>query len=222
MDLQVAVELPDTSLSDRKASDALARANALVIASNEDYSQADQFCRGLFSLRKEIEADFAESEDAARKAKKATTDALAVLIAQKEGHVLPVFHAEKIIKGKLLSWSEAEEKKRQELEAKAREEARRNAESEQLRKAALLEAQGKTAQAEAVLQRPTKVAAVVLPPSTPERESIISRRYSCKIMDADAVPREYCLPDTVRLNRLAVADKEKFNVPGCELKITIC
>ena len=213
---------PNTSVEVREAETALMKANAFVVDSPESFAQADAECQGLFNLRKKIEAHYAKSEKAAREAKKAAIEAVATLVALKEKDTVPVQQSERVYKVKMNTYQDAEEKKRQVLEAENREKARRLSEDEQVAKAARLEAQGKTDQAEAVMAKPIKVAAVVVPTSTPKAETKISRRYSCKIVDPSAVRRELCNPDQVALNRLAVALKEKFNEPGCELVVTVC
>jgi hypothetical protein len=185
----------DTSKTDVKAQDALYRANTLTIATPEEWARADAYCRGLYDLRKEIEADFAESEESARKAKKAATEALAAIVAQKESHTAPVLEAERVIKGKLMTFKNQEDAKRRKEQEEAQAKARKLAEDEQLRKAAALEAQGKKSQAEAVLAQPTKPQAVIIPPSLPKSQSVIKTVKKYKVVDENGVKREFCSPN---------------------------
>lgn len=191
----------DTTLSDRKAADALTTARALIIGTPEEYSKADAYCKGLYNLRREIEADFAESEAAALDSKKKATEALATLVAQKKSHTQPVLEAEKVLKGKLLVWRNEDDRKRREEQDSANAEARKKAEDEQLRKAEALQAQGKTSQAEAVLNKPTKVQPVIVPSAAPKAQTVIRTTKHYRVVDPDAVKRNFCAPDAGKMWR---------------------
>lgn len=188
-------EMVDTTKNDARASKALDWANGLTITTTEDYRKADATCKALYTLRKDIEADFAESERKADEAKRAATAAKEAIVAQKESHTLPVQQAERICKTKMLAWSDEQEAIRRKEQDRLRELARQKAEDDQLTKAASLEAQGRGAAAEAVLAKPTKAASVVLAPAPVERETTISEYWSYKITEAVEVKREFCKPD---------------------------
>jgi hypothetical protein len=185
----------DTTQNDAKANEALALANGLLIQTPEDYKRADVYCRSLFKLRKAIEEDFADSLAKAVAAKRAATEAKAALDEQIESHTKPVHDAEKIIKGKLLQWQRQEDDKRIKEQERLREEERKKAEDKRIKEAEALQAQGKTEQALAAIDKPIKLAAVVLPPAQTERESVISTYLHYTITEAGEVKREYCAPD---------------------------
>ena len=185
----------DTTENDQKANKALTFANGLQIKTVEDYQGADRYCKGLFSLRKAIEDDFSDSLAKAVEAKRAATAAKAALDSQIESHTKPVQEAERVIKGKLFAWSREQGDIRRKEQDRLREEAQKKAEDERIKKAAALEAQGKTAQAEAEISKPVKAAAVVLPPSPTERETKIASYWSYALVEPSSVKREFCKPD---------------------------
>jgi hypothetical protein len=189
------VAVIDTEKSDRKASESLAYANALVVSSPDLFREADAYCKGLFNLRKEIEADFAESIKKAKEAKAAATAALAALVEQQEGHTRPVQDAERIIKGKLFAFSKAEEDARRKETDRLRAIEQKKAEDEKLRKAEALQAQGKPAAAMAELEKPLKVAPVVLPKAEEKTATKIAEYWSYEVVDPAAVKRDFCKPD---------------------------
>lgn len=185
----------DTTEVDAEANKALTEAQGFVIESSDDYQYADAQCRGLFKLRKRIEANFAESIAKAKATKKAATEALAALVEQEEGHTGPVQEAERVWKNKLFAWSKQQEAIRAKEQERLRREAFKKAEDERIRKALELEKQGKTAQAEAEISKPVKAAPVILPPAPVERESKIASYWSYTITEPSEVKREYCKPD---------------------------
>lgn len=199
----------DTKENDQKAGQALDHAKSIVIKTTEDYQAADSYCKGLFKLRKAIEEDFSESLNAADKAKRAATDAKAALVEQIESHTKPVQEAERLIKTKLFSWGQEQDAIRRKEQDRLRAEALKRAEDEQLRKAQELEKLGKTKQAEAVLAKPTKVTAVVLPPAPVKRETKIALYWSYEVVEASEVKREYCSPNAGSIQKAMTSAKDE-------------
>jgi hypothetical protein len=185
----------DTKENDGRASKALTWANDLTITNQAEYQAADRNCKALYTLRKAIEADFADSLSKADEAKKAATAAKAALVDQIDSHVKPVQEAERIVKGKMLVWSKAEDEKRRQEQDRLRAEATKKAEDEKLKKAAALEASGKNQQAMAELAKPVKVAPIVVPPAPVQRETVIAEYWHYDITEASAVKRDFCKPD---------------------------
>lgn len=185
----------DTTENDQKATGALAYAKALVIRSLEDFTAADGYCKGLFNLRKAIEKDFSDSLKTAKEAKAAATAALSALTDQIASHVEPVQEAERAIKSKMFTYDQERKRLEQVQQDKLRAEALKNAEDEKIKKAEALQAQGKTAQAEAELDKPVKVAAIITPKVEVKTETKMSEYWSYTITTPSEVKRDFCKPD---------------------------
>lgn len=197
----------NTEKSDKEASSALEKAKNLVIVSVQDYQSADDYCKGLFHLRKTIEGDFAESLRKAVEAKRAATEAKSALDRQIENHIAPVQDAERIIKGKMMGWSQEQERIRRIEQDRLRAEALKQAEDEKLKKAASLEAQGKKEQAMTELEKPIKSAPIILPPAPVERKTTISSYWSYQIVNDMEVKRDFCEPDRGAITKMMNAMK---------------
>ena len=197
----------NTEKSDKEASSALEKAKNLVIVSVQDYQSADDYCKGLFHLRKTIEGDFAESLRKATEAKRAATEAKSALDRQIESHIAPVQDAERIIKGKMMGWSQEQERIRRIEQDRLRAEALKQAEDEKLKKAAALETQGKKEQAMAELEKPIRSAPIILPPAPVERKTTISSYWSYQIVNDMEVKRDFCEPDRGAITKMMNAMK---------------
>ena len=195
------LEVIDTAATDEKIGKALVTANALNIITAEDYRKADAFCKGLFDLRKLIKKDFAESRERAKASKDAAAAAYSALVDQEESHTEPIQQAEKVVKVKILIWSNEQEAIRRKEQDRLRAEALKKAEDEKLRKATVLESQGKPVQAIAELEKPTKVAAYVAPPAPVERDTKISEYWSYSINEPREVRYEFCAPSPGLIQR---------------------
>ena len=144
-------------------------------------------------------------------------------VAQRDRHAKPVQEAERVVKAAIASYTrEREAEQRRELEAR-RKEAQRLAEEEALAKAVLLESQGRTAEAEKVIEQP-RAALVMAPPAVPKVEGGSVRAvWSAQVTDfprlvqaAAANPALLYLlqPNQVALNQMARAQKEHLSIPG--------
>ena len=184
----------DTSTTDARIERALVAANAINIITTEDYTRADAFCKGLFDLRKAIKADFADSRQRAKEVKDAAAVAYTTLAAQEDSHTKPIQHAELIFKTKMKIWRDEQEAIRRREQDRLRAESLKKAEDERLRQAMTLESQGKTEQAQALVEKPIKATPIFLAPAPVERETVISEFWAYAITDPVAVMREYCQP----------------------------
>lgn len=205
------------------------RANALAVTTQEEYESAGEFGRGVAALEKRIKEHYAGP-------KKAANDAHKAIVAAERELLEPVSKAKRVVGDKMSAFTlEQERLRRQEEERLRREEEERRAaekaaEDERLERAAALEAEGKTAEAEAVLETPEREAprAPVAPPrELPKASGVAGRKvYKARVRDRAALLRavvEGKVPDTVvkvdeaALNRLAAAMKtEESPYPGVE------
>jgi hypothetical protein len=109
------------------------------------------------------------------------------------------------------------------LQAEARklaeEEAKKAAEEQAIADALLLESAGDSTGAEAVLNNPMPQP-VYVPPVILQRETVktagVSSAQTWKfvIENPDLIPREYLVPDSVKIGQIVRAMKDKTNIPG--------
>ena len=119
--------------------------------------------------------------------------------------------ARRIYEGKILTFRQAEEKRRREAQAKLQEELRRQEEDRRLAEAAALHDTGHAAEADALLDAPIIVAPIELP--KPESVGVSTRRrWTFRIINAASVKPEFLIPDEKRIAALVRAlgpDAEK-------------
>ena len=189
--------------------DSLARAQSLVIASNEDYAAADAFSVGLLALERAIVADFRDAKAAAFAAHRAIT-------AQEAGHLDSVQQARALIRPKLVAW---EAKKRQEAEVervRLEAQARKEAEDRAIAEAAEAERNGDMATAAAIVAAPVQAAPVIVAPALPKRQTKIPEAWAFRVTNQALIPREYLTVDQIKLGGVARATKGSIKVPGVE------
>jgi uncharacterized membrane protein YqiK len=118
----------------------------------------------------------------------------------------------------MLSFQQAEERKRQEAEAKARELAQK--EAEKLEKKAEKEAQkGNTAKAEELKARAQETAAItpVIASSVESVKGISTKKiWKFRLVDENLIPRMYLIPNEKMLGEVARATKGELKIPGVE------
>lgn len=115
---------------------------------------------------------------------------------------------------KARDWRRTEEE-RARAEAALREaEARKRIEEERLLQASALAARGKAALADAVMERPVEVerlapAQVAQPSGTSDREA-----WTFEVTDVERIPREYMMPDLVKIGKMVRALKAGCRIEG--------
>ena len=137
--------------------------------------------------------------------------------AARKDQLAPFAEVEKIIKGKLNAYDLEQERLRREEEArqqKLRQEATARLikeQDEKLAEALRLEQEGKSGEAEALVDDAADIQeqfesmpAPVIEKNTPKGVSYIDN-WKAVIIDPKAVPREYCIPDQRLLDKLAKA-----------------
>jgi len=164
--------------------------------------------------------------DATNKAHKAATTLRTELRA-------PGLKAEKIVKDKLDAYDREqrriqEEKDRAaEAERRAEEEAIRKEQERLLEEAADLETRGEETIAEGLVDEAEELETYVPPPvefGGPPPEDLVPRgmdyrdNWKAVVLTPDLVPREYCSPDLVKLNKLAKETEGKGAPPGVIFK----
>jgi hypothetical protein len=186
------------------------RSEQIVVEDAPSYEVAGEFLLGVKAYQKNVRDLFRPHKQAANKVHKGLCD-------DESKHLKAPDKAEKIVKGRMGTWKEAEERaaaeERRIAEAKAREEA----EKAQLAEAEAAEAAGRKAEADAILERPTEVAPVATRRAVPQVAGIKhTKRWTCEVIEGeeDLIPREFMLIDMVKLRRYATTMREQAKVTG--------
>jgi hypothetical protein len=146
------------------------------------------------------------------------------LLADRNGLTKPLIRAKDVLDGKIADYLYeedqkrlAKERERQLVEEKARREAEKAAD-----KAHELIQKGQEAKADALIDKATEriEAALAAAPAVPEKplaDYRLTQTWDIEITNADLVPREYCVPDEVRLRRIVKANAGRMEIPGVRI-----
>ena len=201
----------DTKEVDTMSSEALEVAKEIIIDDDTSYIVGADFLKGLKSIQKRINGTFDDPIKAAFAAHRS-------IVAAKKKHSEPIADAEKVVKVKIAAYRKEAERKRKEEEAKLRVEAKKLAEERRLAEAETLEKAGKTEEAEAVVSAPLRTPPVVLESTTPKVRGIVSREvWTFRVVNPDAIPRKYMIPDLKAIRGVAKALKGEADIPGVEV-----
>jgi len=176
-------------------------ARALTITTPAQYEAACQFLLTIKAFRQELDRTFDETIKKAYDAHKAA-------VAAKKRHEEPMAQAEAIVKPKIGIYLAEEERKRREVERKAQEEA-------QLAAAELAESEGALDQVDGILNGAVSVPPVIVPTAAPKVNGISFRQtWKFRITDLSQIPREYLMPDLVKIGGVVRALKGSTKIPG--------
>lgn len=184
------------------------KARALKIVDNETYVMAGNMLVEIKGLRKQINDTF---DPIVKKAYEAHKEAK----AQKTKVEAPLAEAEGIIKPALSAWNMEQERIRRQAELAAQEAARKAEEERRLKEAESLEKQGDQKGVEEVLSAPIEVAPVIVQKTVPKVQGIsFTERWKFQIVDASKIPREYLVPDEIKIGQVVRALKGATSIPG--------
>lgn len=197
-------------------------AKAILIRDDESFQKAGRVLLVIKDLRSQINASF---DPIITKAYAAHKEA----VGQKKKVEAPLIEAEGIIKPRLASYHEEQERKRREEEEKLRQEAIRKAEEEQLRDAVSAEQSGMNDLSESILEGPAYVPIIVVPKTTASVAGVSFRdNWKAEVFDLKAllkaivdgkVPSNVIEANMIVLNGLARSLKGQMNYPGVR---TVC
>lgn len=200
-----------------KASSWPERARALAVADANSFIDAGGLLVDIKTLRAAIARSCDPVVSAAFKAHRQACK-------QKRDLEAPLLEAEAVIKGRMSAYSEAEERRQREEEARLAREAAEAEEDSRIREATELEAAGERDAAEEVLMAPHTLPPPIAAPATPKvdgvsRSILWSATVTSKKALVDAVaagdqPLTLLLENMPALNSLARALKGAMNIPG--------
>lgn len=196
---------------EEKSLQAITEAQSLVISNNDQYLAAVEFSKRLKGLEKEVESAFRPIIEKAHAAHKQA-------IAQMDKYLKPLISAEKSVSSRVTSYVVAQEKARREEEERLRKENEK--EQERLRaRAEKAAAAGKTEKAEVLQQTADSMVAPTVAPTVEKVAGVSFREnWTAEVVDVNLVPREYMIPDMVKLNKFAKAMHDTVKVAGVVFK----
>lgn len=179
------------------------QARQLMIENDETFTQATDFLLTIKALRTELDQTF---DPVISKAHAAHKEA----VTQKKRHEEPLAKSESIIKHRLAAYHVQQEQQCLVDQRKAQEAA-------QLQEAIDAEARGDQVGADAALNG-HGVVAVTLPPAMPKVEGVAFREsWEFEIADASLLPRNYLLPDMMKIGQVVRAMKHDTKIPGVKV-----
>lgn len=184
-----------------------AQAGALRIVSPEAYEHAG-------SLLKTIKGALRQIETQRTSITAPMNEALRNANAQAKAASAPFEAAEKRIKGAMITYSDEQERIRQEEQRKADEAARKQREKLEAQ-AAKAAAAGKDDKAEQLEERAASVVAPMIQRETPRVSGVSTREvWKFEITDPSLIPRQYLEVDEAKIRRVVQAMKNDANIPG--------
>ena len=207
MDTQ-ALTTPDVGELDEERHILVTKATALVVTTDEEYSEAGVFLGGVKRLLRRIGEQLDGPVQKAHEAHKAMTTLRNDLTG-------PCKKAETLVKGKMREYALAQSRKAADEQRQLEAEARKEEEARQEAEAEALDADGRTEEAVAILDTPIVVAPPVPTIKPPTAEGVSMREnWKHEVIDPTKVPRAFLTPDDKHLASYAKSMKSTGVVPG--------
>ena len=206
----------DTVEEQKKTSDVpvLCEKAELIISNQSDYEAASTVLSEVKSRYKELDAQRKEITKPIDAAKKAVMDLFKTPLELLE-------KAESKIKGLMIGYTNEQERKAREEQARLQRLADAEAAKQKKileEKIARAEASGKTEKAEELQMQKETITPIVAPIIAPQIETpkgvSYREQWSAEIIDEKLIPREYLIVNLQALNKIAAATKGTISVPG--------
>lgn len=212
----------DTVEEQKKTNDVpvLCQKAELTISNQSDYEAASAVLSEVKSRYKELDAQRKEITKPIDAAKKAVMDLFKTPLELLE-------KAESKIKGLMIGYTNEQERKAREEQARLQRLADAEAAKQKKileEKIARAEASGKTEKAEELQMQKETITPIVAPIIAPQIETPkgVSYRdqWSAEVTDINLVPREYLIANMPALNKMAQATKGTLSIPGVKFTST--
>ena len=204
-----AIELVNMeSKAEAEMAPVMQRARDFAVTDQMSYEAADSIIAEVRIKIKDRELELGPSKEAATRSWKAMNDLWRKFITEP-------LEACRMLDQKRTAWKRKEDAKRQAEADRIRREEEKKQADERLALAQRMEAAGMAEQAEQILDAPAAPVNVPEPVrvDTPKGQTIIAN-WKARIIDPDLVPREYCVPDQVKINKVVKLMKGKTAIPG--------
>lgn len=124
--------------------------------------------------------------------------------------------AKKLLSKRIAEFQYNERKRVEEENRKREEELRKQEEERQLALAEELEIDGRTAEAQEIIDRP--IITPVIKEEAPKINGVkIRDNWKFKIIDVNLIPKEYLIPDEKLIGQIVRRDKDKTNIQGIKV-----
>jgi len=184
----------------------------LKVTDVETYQLADELGRTIKNKMKSVLAFFEPM-------RLSTDDAHKAVLRAREAAVGPLRQAEEHLNLQVSAYRRAEQQRQREIEAKREAEERKRIAQQRAKEAEAARARGREALAKTIESAPIEVAVEKAESTLPSTGSKLRRNWKFRIVDAQAVPREWCSPDPIRIGQFVRDNKEKAiaAIPGVEV-----
>lgn len=214
------MSLVETTPVEEKALSIVDQAKAVRVTDAQTYTAAGSLWKSIGEMIKEVKDTFDPICDAAHKAHKAAVE-------KRAKYLDPLTAAQKSVKGLMSAWDAEQERIRREEQARIEAELRKQEEERRLQEAieaeAAMKAQGATKEevaeeTTAILETPVTVAPVVIPKAVPKMQGgpVYRTIWKARIVNERLIPREYLVPDMVKINGVVRSLKGAANIPGVQ------
>jgi hypothetical protein len=204
------VESPDTSDIENNSLKITDQAQIIEIKNDDDYKKASDVLLLIKDALKEIDSTFGPI-------KKKSHEAWKEIVAQEKRHQEPLLTAERAVKTKIGSYVQEQQRRKREEEARLLAVAKKREEEARLALAIEVEKSGNKQEAELILNTPAFIPAPIAPAL--EKVSGVHTRTNWKfrIVDENAIPREYLIPDEKAIAGIVRSLGERTNIPGIQV-----
>lgn len=194
---------------EKKALTVKEQATALTITDKPSYDRAAELLLSIKDLRKQISETFKPIIEKAHQAHKEALN-------QQRKVETPLIEAEAIIKPRMAEFLAEAERIRKAEEERLRKLAEKAEEERRLAEALQAEEEGLPEEAEAILNdRPAWIPPPIVPKTVQTGSGIsLKQNWKFEVADASKLPREYLMPDMVKIGGIARAMKSATNIPG--------
>jgi hypothetical protein len=184
-------------------------AAALTVRDDAECESAWAFVRRAKALLAQIDAAFDPLIAQAHASHKAA-------LAQKKKYATTPESLVRLVNSRITAYRSEQERQREAEERRLRELARRDEEERRLAAAIDLEADGRKAEAAELLEQPVETPVVMLAPVAKPDGMRTRVNWKFRIADATLLPREYLIPDEVKIGQVVRAMREQHGIPGVE------
>jgi len=217
---EAALSLVETTPVEEKALSIVDQAKAVKVTDAQTYTAAGSLWKSIGEMIKEVKDTFDPICDAAHKAHKQAVE-------KRAKYLDPLTAAQKSVKGLMSAYDQEQECLRREEQARLEAIARKAEEDRRLQEAieaeAAMKAQGASQEevaqeTAAILETPVSVAPVVLPKATPKLQGgpVYRTVWKARVINERLIPREYLVPDMVKINGVVRSLKGAANIPGVQ------
>ena len=186
------------------------QANALKVVDTDTLIKADEFLMMIKDVRKEVQDHFRPDIDKAYDLHKS-------LLAKLKKVLAPLLEAEESLKPQIATYMAAQERIRQEEEARVRREQEKIEEDRRLQEAEAAEEAGEHEEAAAIIEEPIHVPPPVVASPTPKTKASIRKLWRWRTTNIKLIPPEYMMVNEKAINGVVTSLKGATKIPGIEV-----